>query len=149
MTYTYEAQASQFPQHVIITSPMHNQIVTLDSLTVYGRSSDTVIDNCIINILVNGIELFRPANPTGVGGINDYSKWELTLTSNNSPLRQGSNMITAKYSCIDNPSLISGYSIQVNWSPVTLEPIPAPPPGPPVIDEDPERAATIRGPPQI
>ena len=69
---------------LVITSPSQNQRIFSDSFPVHGRSLvDDLPGDCRVNILVNGMELFRPASAVGPGGVNDYSTWQLTLTSYN------------------------------------------------------------------
>jgi hypothetical protein len=48
-----------------------------------------------------------------VGGTDDYSKWNFTLTTAYTTIKDGQNKITAKFSCSNNPILMSHNSINV------------------------------------
>jgi hypothetical protein len=70
--------------------------------------------NCQVSVIVNGVKPYQPATATGPGGPTDYSKWNFVLTSKYTTIKQGpNNKITAKYTCKDNPSGVSFYSVNV------------------------------------
>lgn len=48
-----------------------------------------------------------------MGGTDDYSKWNFTLTTAYTTIKDGQNKITAKFSCSNNPILMSRNSINV------------------------------------
>jgi hypothetical protein len=62
---------------------------------------------------VNGISPYHDASGNGGPGLADYSKWNFTLTSAYTNIQQGPNKITAKFSCSNNPSLLSHNSVNV------------------------------------
>jgi hypothetical protein len=102
--------------HVVkITSPTKNQQVPIGKdLTITGTSLANASSNCQISVIVNHIRPYQPATATGPGGINDYSKWNFVLTPKYSAIIAGpDNKITAKYSCTNNPSVVSYNSVNV------------------------------------
>jgi hypothetical protein len=42
---------------------------------------------------------------SGPGGVNDYSNWIFNLASTYTLIKQGTNEITAKFSCNPDPGL--------------------------------------------
>jgi len=62
---------------------------------------------------VNFINPYHVTSPVGVGGSNDYSKWNFILSSAYTTIKPGQNKITAKFACADNPTLASHYSVNV------------------------------------
>ena len=69
--------------------------------------------NCHVSIIANGLKPYQNATAAGSKGSNDYSKWDYTLTSKYTAIKEGTNKITAKYSCGNRPSLVSFYSVNV------------------------------------
>jgi hypothetical protein len=115
---------------VKITSPAKGQQVpTGKDLTVSGIAGTAVaatasaaaraIDgnttsNCQVFIIANGVKPYQLATATGPGGATDYSKWNFTLSSNYTEIKQGpGNKITAKYACNSTPATLSFYSVNV------------------------------------
>lgn len=108
---------------VRITSPLKGQKVSVgQNLLISGisgppssNSTNTPISNpnCHVSIIANGLKPYHNATAAGAKGSNDYSKWDFTLTSKYTAIKEGSNKITAKYSCGNRPGLVSFYSVNV------------------------------------
>jgi hypothetical protein len=104
--------------HVIrITSPVRGQGVPVGkNLVVSGISApgnSTTSSNCHVSVIVNGIKPYQNASGIGPKGQNDYSKWTFLLIPKYTTVKQGTNKITSKFSCGNNPSLVSYYSLNV------------------------------------
>jgi hypothetical protein len=113
---TLERQQQSKPNlHLVkITSPTKNQqVATGKDLTITGTSADNATSDCKVSIIVNGIKPYRVAFPNGDFGGGDYSKWNYTLTPAYTNIKQGQNKITAKFSCSNDPTLISHSSVNV------------------------------------
>jgi hypothetical protein len=103
---------------VKITSPTKGQQLPIgDNLIVSGTSSDNATPDCHVSVIVNSIKPYQPAQASGPGGANDYSKWSFTLSPNYTAIKEGENKITAKYSCSRDSSLVSFSSINVTGIP--------------------------------
>jgi hypothetical protein len=100
---------------VKITSPAKGQqVIVGTNLTVSGISLNNPNSNCQVSVIVNGVKPYQPATATGIAGSNDYSKWNFLLISKYTTIKPGpNNRITAKYTCLDNPTIISFYSVNV------------------------------------
>jgi hypothetical protein len=99
----------------IISPTKGQQIPASKDLTISGTSIDNATSNCQVSMNVNRVKPYQPATAAGTGGANDYSKWNFVLTSNYTTIKPGpDNRITAKYSCTDNPSMVSYSSVNVN-----------------------------------
>ena len=61
--------------------------------------------------------------PNGDAGHGDYSKWNYSLTPAYTNIKQGQNKITAKFSCSNDPNLISHNSVNVTGVGTSLSPI--------------------------
>ena len=108
------APTTAFVAHgVRITSPLDGLHVPIGTLTVSGTSKDNPTLDCGVSIIVNGVKPYQPASAAGPGGASDYSKWTFILTSKYTPIKEGVNKITAKFSCRPNPALASFYSVNV------------------------------------
>jgi hypothetical protein len=95
------------PHLVTITSPTKGEQVTVGkdlviSGTSAGNTNATSI-NCQVSVTVNGIKPYRQATSTGPNGAGDYSKWNFTVTSKYTVIKEGQNKIAAKYSCANSP----------------------------------------------
>ena len=117
-TPSLSATAANKLHAVKITSPTKNQQVPIGKdLTISGTSIDNLTSSCQVSVIVNSIKPYQPATATGTGGeggASDYSKWNFILTSKYTTIKQGpNNKITAKYSCINNPSVVSYSSVNV------------------------------------
>ena len=94
---------------VKIVSPTEGQQVPVgEELIASGESSDDTSKNCTVSVIVNNIKPYQSAYPTGASGPGDYSKWNITLSSNYTDITEGSNRITAKLSC---PESTRWYSV--------------------------------------
>jgi hypothetical protein len=102
-----------------ITSPLNGERIAMGNMasnapTIYGTSiadsNYNAIHKCHVSIIVNGVVQYQPVISTGVGGLNDYSRWMYTLTPY--LIREGMNTIMAKLSCI-NPYSTSFSTINV------------------------------------
>jgi len=103
---------------VRITSPAKGQQVPVGkNLVVSGISTPTGgttnNSNCHVSVILNGVKPYQ--NTTGVGprGQSDYSKWKFTLPPAYATVKEGTNKITAKFSCGNNANLVSYYSVNV------------------------------------
>jgi hypothetical protein len=108
------------PHLVTITSPTKGEQVTVGkdlviSGTSAGNTNATSI-NCQVSVTVNGIKPYRQATSTGPNGAGDYSKWNFTVTSKYTVIKEGQNKIAAKYSCANSPR---SYYNSVNVTGVT------------------------------
>jgi hypothetical protein len=100
----------------IISPTKGQQIPVGKDLTISGTSIDNATSNCQVSVIVNHVRPYRPATAAGTGGgANDYSKWNFVLTPNYTTIKPGpDNRITAKYTCTDNPVMVSPYYSSVN-----------------------------------
>jgi hypothetical protein len=104
---------------VKITSPTKGQQVPIGKdLGISGTSIGNATSHCQVSVIVNGIKPYQSATGTGTnsggGGGTDYSKWNFVLTSKYTVIKEGpNNKITAKYTCSDNPTALSYYSVNV------------------------------------
>ena len=98
----------------IISPTKGQQIPASKDLTISGTSIDNASSNCQVYMIANHVRPYKPATAAGKGGTNDYSKWNFVLTSNYTTIKPGPyNRITAKYTCTDNPAMVSYYSVNV------------------------------------
>jgi len=108
---------SQVPSYIAhgvkIISPTKGQNVSTGTLAVSGTSNDNATSDCHVSVIVNGIKPYQNASATGPGGANDYSKWNFTVSSKYTVIKEGLNKLTAKFYCNPNPSIASFYSINV------------------------------------
>jgi hypothetical protein len=105
------------PKAVKIMSPTKGQQIPAGKdLIISGTSIDNATSNCQVSMSVNRVRPYQPANAAGMaGGANDYSKWNFVLTSNYTTIKPGpDNRITAKYTCTDNPAMLSPTYSSVN-----------------------------------
>lgn len=118
---------------VKITSPTKGQQVPIGKgLTITGTSLANASSNCQVSVIVNHLKPYQSATATGPEGIKDYSKWNFVLTSKYAEITPGpNNKITAKYSCTNDPSVVSYNSVNVSGVPAAVT-----------------SAATIQPPPQ-
>ena len=117
MTFSQVGPAVPGPPklHLVkITSPAKGQQVPVGKdLVVSGTSASNKTAGCEVSVKVNFINPYHVASPVGVGGSNDYSKWNFILSSAYTTIKPGQNKITAKFACADNPTLASHYSVNV------------------------------------
>jgi hypothetical protein len=111
------------PKAVKIISPTKGQQIPVGKdLTISGTSIDNATSNCQVSMSINHVRPYQPATAAGTGGVgaNDYSKWNFVLTSNYTTIKPGpDNRITAKYTCTDNPAMLSPTYSSVNVTGVT------------------------------
>jgi hypothetical protein len=100
----------------IISPAKGQQVGAGKDLTISGTSLDdaTANNDCHVSVSVNHVKPSQPTTATGTGGTNDYSKWNFILTSKYTTIKQGpNNKITAKYTCTNNPGIVSYSSVNV------------------------------------
>jgi hypothetical protein len=111
--------------HVVkITTPAKGQqVVAGKNLIVSGTSVDNTTSDCGVSVIVNGVKPYRLASANGSAGPKDFSKWNFTLTPAYTSIKLGQNKITAKFSCANDPNLISHSSVNVTGVGTSLAPI--------------------------
>jgi hypothetical protein len=115
------SSSSSIPRlHTVkITSPIKGQQVLVGkNLTISGitgtAARNIALSHCQVSIIANGIKPYQPAIGSGHSGAADYSKWNFVLSSKYATIKQGpNNKITAKYTCSNNPTAVSFYSVNV------------------------------------
>jgi hypothetical protein len=114
---TLQKPPTDLKLHLVkITSPTKGQQVQFGKdLLVYGTSADNNTSNCSVSVKVNFINPYHNAVASGNNhsGAIDYSKWNFTLSPTYTSIKQGQNKLTAKFSCSNNPILVSYYSVNV------------------------------------
>ena len=108
---------------VRITSPVRGQDVPVGkNLVVSGISTpgNSTTSNCHVSVIVNGLKPYQNASGIGPKGQNDYSKWKFTLPQAFTTVKEGTNKITAKFSCGNNANLVSYYSVNVTGARVNI-----------------------------
>jgi hypothetical protein len=99
---------------VKIISPIKGQQVPVgDNLMISGTSADNTTSDCKVSVIVNGIKPYHDTFPNGQDGQSDYSKWNFALNPTYTGIKEGPNKITSKFSCGNDPSLISHNSVNV------------------------------------
>ena len=103
-------------ESIKILSPVtiHNATVGKD-LLISGQSSDDVVKNCSVSVIVNDIRPYQNAVARGTEGMDDFSRWEFALSNNYTHVIEGVNKITAKLLCDSAPT--RWYSVFVNGIP--------------------------------
>lgn len=82
-------------------------------LTITG-TSDSSATECQVYSDWNDKKPFGKAVATGPGGPDDYSKWTFTYSDAYHLIKNGTNNLTSKISCVDGPtSLTKWYSVNV------------------------------------
>jgi hypothetical protein len=105
---------------VKIISPIKGQQVPDgDNLMISGTSADNTTSDCKVSVIVNGVKPYHDAFPSGQNGQSDYSKWNFALTPTYTSIKEGQNKITSKFSCGNDPSLISHNSVNVTGAAAT------------------------------
>nr|MBA3977268.1 hypothetical protein [Nitrosopumilus sp.] len=110
---------------VKIISPEKGSTVPINlnsPFIVKGISKDTTTTNCQVLVIVNNVKPYQNAQPMNKNGNEDFSQWQFTLTKNYTNIIEGSNKITSKFSCLNNPQS-SHYSVNVtgvNFTPEQL-----------------------------
>lgn len=108
---------SSIPTETIkIVNPTTTQNVSAgQELKMSGTSSDNIVKNCSVSVIVNNLRPYQTAIAKGSDGISDYSQWEFTLRKNYSQINEGENKITAKLSC--SSASPRWYSVFINGVP--------------------------------
>jgi hypothetical protein len=89
---------------VKIISPARGQQVPVGSLTISGTSKDNTNSDCTVYAIWDHLKPYQKVEPTGIGGIDDYSNWTFTYTAAYHLITNGTNQLTAKISCLASPS---------------------------------------------
>ncbi len=111
MTNSIFAQAQQDNKvGVKIISPITGQQVPVGELTISGTSTDNSTTDCTVYADLNNLKPFQTAVATGPGGVNDYSTWNFTYTPQYHIITEGTNELTAKLSCISNPTNVTKWN---------------------------------------
>jgi hypothetical protein len=116
-----QSSAQQLPfltqkESLKILSPVTTQNATVGKdLIISGQSSDDVVKNCSVSVIVNDIRPYQNAFARGTEGMDDFSRWEFALSNNYTHVIEGMNKITAKLLCETAPT--RWYSVFVNGIP--------------------------------
>jgi hypothetical protein len=99
---------------VKIVSPIRGQKVPADkNLTVIGTSIANSTSNCVVSVTLNGIMPYQKVKAIGPNGTNDYSLWGFVITPTYATIKIGANQLKAKFSCVDNPTIVSYYTTNI------------------------------------
>jgi len=103
-------------ESIKILGPVTTQNATVGKdLLISGQSSDDVVKNCSVSVIVNDIRPYQNALARGTEGMDDFSRWEFALSNNYTHVIEGVNKITAKLLCESAPT--RWYSVFVNGIP--------------------------------
>ena len=103
-------------ESIKILGPVTTQNATVGKdLLISGQSSDDVVKNCSVSVIVNDIRPYQNAFARGIKGLDDFSRWEFVLSNNYTHVIEGMNKITAKLLCESAPT--RWYSVSVNGIP--------------------------------
>jgi hypothetical protein len=129
---TAEQLPLSIPRETIkILSPLTTQNATVGKdLIISGQSSDDVVKNCSVSVIVNDIRPYQNAIARGTEGVDDFSQWEFVLSNNYTHVIEGMNKITAKLLCDSIPT--RWYSVFVNGIPYLSNVEIAPPQSSPI-----------------
>jgi hypothetical protein len=89
---------------VKITFPKANSTIPAGPLTINGTSSDTEQTDCRVYVDWNDLKPMQNVTAAGINGTNDYSSWKFTYDQNYHFMAQGTNELTSKIICTNNPS---------------------------------------------
>jgi hypothetical protein len=100
---------------VKITSPHKGQqLPVTGNIVVSGVASPPAADKtntgCSVSVSLNGVKPYQKAVATGHGGTTDYSSWRYALTPNYAAMKHGQNKITAKVTCVANPTNLTKFN---------------------------------------
>ena len=98
-----------------ILSPYRSQKIPVannnnNNLVVSGTSSYDRSKDCSVSVLLNGVKPYQKTIATGNNGASDYSTWKYKLDPSYTVIREGSNKLTAKITCLDNPTSLSKWT---------------------------------------
>jgi hypothetical protein len=96
-----------------ITSHSSGQQVEVGPLTISGTSSDTSSTDCEVYADWNDSKPFGKAVAVGPGGPDDYSKWTFTYGNGYHLIKNGTNNLTSKISCMEPTN-------STKWSSINL-----------------------------
>jgi hypothetical protein len=106
---------AELPDAVKITAPNKGQQVPIaKDLKVSGTSIDNATSTCSVLVNMNGVQPNQKAAAAGPRGSNDYSKWNVVLTSNYAPIKQGNNKINARINCSDIHGLATHFKVRTS-----------------------------------
>ena len=92
-------------ESIKILSPVTTQNATVGKdLIISGQSSDDVVKNCSVSVIVNDIRPYQNVFARGTEGSDDFSRWEFVLSNNYTHVIEGMNKITAKLLCESAPT---------------------------------------------
>jgi hypothetical protein len=124
----FQNNVSNISLGINITSPQRNQQIPIGAgdLTISGKSTDnSTVDDCQVSVIVNGIKPYQPATANGsTGAKSDYSKWLFILGSNYTSIKEGTNEITSKLSCLSNG--LSNNNNATKWYSINVTGVTAP-----------------------
>jgi hypothetical protein len=89
---------------VKITFPKANSTIHAGPLTINGTSSDTEQTDCRVYVDWNDLKPMQNVTAAGINGTNDYSSWKFSYDQNYHFVAQGTNELTSKIICTNNPS---------------------------------------------
>jgi hypothetical protein len=105
---TIATNADLIPKIKILSPPNGQKIpLTNNNLVIFNASSYDRSTRCEVSTLLNGVKPYQKTIATGKNGANDYSTWKYKLDPSYTTIREGSNKLTAKVSCLDNPNSFS------------------------------------------
>ncbi|MGC2599452.1 MAG: hypothetical protein WA395_15135 [Nitrososphaeraceae archaeon] len=113
-SYAQKTFAAIIPTIKILSPYKGQKVPTAENLVVSGTSSYDRSKDCRVSVLLNGIRPYQNTTATGNYGVRDYSTWRYKLDPIYTAIREGSNRLTAKITCLGNP-----YSF-TKWTSVDL-----------------------------
>jgi hypothetical protein len=119
---------------VRIASPVFGDHILINGKNYFNKNGEKLLirgtsvfnsdlTGCSVSIIANGVKPYQITNGTGPKGKTDYSSWIYGFTPSYSPLKVGSNKITAKLSC-EPKNLLAYYSVNVTGAISTSIPTP-------------------------
>lgn len=63
----------------------------------------------------NDLKPMQNVTAIGPGGVNDYSNWTFTYAQNYHLIDEGTNELTSKIACSDNPTIIGNNSVTTKY----------------------------------
>jgi hypothetical protein len=98
-----------------IVSPVANDVIPFENVTVVGTSSDNESISCEVYVDLNDQKPFKKVNAIGSDHKNDYSKWNYIFNAQLEKFVNGTNNITSKLVCDSlSQNVTKWYSINVN-----------------------------------
>jgi hypothetical protein len=109
LAFTQEEQETNTIS-IKITSPITGQQIPIGELTISGTSTDNTTTACTVYADWNDQKPFQKAIATGPGGVDDYSTWTFTYTDKYHLITNGTNNLTSKLSCLNNPTNLTKWN---------------------------------------